>query len=533
MAVRYAKGDRAWGICQRCGQRDRLIDLVFDEQYPMLRVHVECFDFKHPQERLHAIHDPVSLWRPSPEDYPMTAPVLDADQATSLDPIIITWTAASSPVLNINGYRLYRSVNDGAYTLVTTLPVIRDDFGAITTETLTYTDNDAYVDGDIIAYYVVAYSGLESEGQDVYEVRSNIDAVTITGGVFVPSADVRWIATENLILNTISPDYLLDAHDQVFYSAADWSSLSATRDMLIWVNNNLFWVTGYGSSNAVYYSLHDGTGQGIISGIQLPSEGNIDFFPYSVKAVVAGNGEMWLGGFLSLGSNQLLAGIAPFDGVTNPGVDVVFIPDYNGPFNSQVFDTIVLDGGLNVLAIVGWSDFPGDGNPFGGIYNYEVGTDTWTKLIESAATGGSGGVFVQGASGVLLAVTSFTIFRSTDNGANWTETATPWGVSATAPRCSWGSVNGTDIFVAVLPESEVLYYSTDGITWTTVTPGLNFTMIDVVVVNDLVVFVGYDTITGESLFGYMHTHGTLVISSAGDSVFAGVAVARRINYGGI
>lgn len=74
--VRYARGDKAWGWCQRCGLRALLKDLVFDGYYPEMRVHPKCRDDRHPQERLTPIKDAQALYRPSPEPGGPTSPVL-------------------------------------------------------------------------------------------------------------------------------------------------------------------------------------------------------------------------------------------------------------------------------------------------------------------------------------------------------------------------------------------------------------------------------------------------------------------------
>lgn len=66
-ATQYAKGKLAKGVCQRCGLWALLNDLVFDGYYRNLRVHPECRDSRHPQERLVKVSDPQTLWRPSPE----------------------------------------------------------------------------------------------------------------------------------------------------------------------------------------------------------------------------------------------------------------------------------------------------------------------------------------------------------------------------------------------------------------------------------------------------------------------------------
>lgn len=82
MAREYARGDHAWGECGRCAGRALLKDLIFDGQLPNIRVHPECYEPKHPQERLVAVDDPVALWRPSPEvlDAP-SAPVLEGEES--------------------------------------------------------------------------------------------------------------------------------------------------------------------------------------------------------------------------------------------------------------------------------------------------------------------------------------------------------------------------------------------------------------------------------------------------------------------
>lgn len=166
----YARGNRAWGLCQRCGLRGLLNNLLFDQQYPNLRVHPECWDEKHPQERLLPVSDATSLWRPSPEDYPIVAPVLAVEQAGS--DVQVVWTMATSTVLRINSYQLFRKVNDGEYALLETLPVTYDDFAAIVSQTLEYLDDTGYETDDVVTYYVEAVAG-------EFSARSNEAAVTI------------------------------------------------------------------------------------------------------------------------------------------------------------------------------------------------------------------------------------------------------------------------------------------------------------------------------------------------------------------
>jgi hypothetical protein len=57
----YARGSKAWGHCQRCGFRYLLNELVADGQIEDLQVCVECYDPKHPQERIPPLADPSAL----------------------------------------------------------------------------------------------------------------------------------------------------------------------------------------------------------------------------------------------------------------------------------------------------------------------------------------------------------------------------------------------------------------------------------------------------------------------------------------
>lgn len=83
MAQKYAKGNKAWGICGRSGRKMLLKDMVFDGRYPNMRVDPAWYEGKHPQEYLAQVDDPTALFRPSPEviNAP-TAPVLTAVQTS-------------------------------------------------------------------------------------------------------------------------------------------------------------------------------------------------------------------------------------------------------------------------------------------------------------------------------------------------------------------------------------------------------------------------------------------------------------------
>lgn len=61
----YARGDKAWGYCQRSGKRMLLKELVRDGHDENLLVAPEWYEPEHPQERLPEVSDPVTLRRPS------------------------------------------------------------------------------------------------------------------------------------------------------------------------------------------------------------------------------------------------------------------------------------------------------------------------------------------------------------------------------------------------------------------------------------------------------------------------------------
>jgi hypothetical protein len=61
MPASFARGSKAWGHCQRCGFRYLLNELVADGQISGLRVCEECYDPKHPQERVPPLTDRMAL----------------------------------------------------------------------------------------------------------------------------------------------------------------------------------------------------------------------------------------------------------------------------------------------------------------------------------------------------------------------------------------------------------------------------------------------------------------------------------------
>jgi hypothetical protein len=80
---RYAKGTRAWGICQRSGARYLLSDLIEDGRIPGLLVHPSWYEPFQQQERPIDVSDPQALRDPSPEvsiesNYKVPAPSPEA-----------------------------------------------------------------------------------------------------------------------------------------------------------------------------------------------------------------------------------------------------------------------------------------------------------------------------------------------------------------------------------------------------------------------------------------------------------------------
>ncbi len=160
MARKYAGGNRAWVICQRCGMRGLYRDSVFDGNIANLRVHPECWEPKHPQELLPKVTDPVALWRPSPE-WGGTAPVLTAEQSEVTGFIDLTWTEAGIFNARFESYDVYRAVGDpvtgepGEYQPLESLPILYDEFMEIIEQTLEYVDEDIEPD-TTYAYKVLA-----------------------------------------------------------------------------------------------------------------------------------------------------------------------------------------------------------------------------------------------------------------------------------------------------------------------------------------------------------------------------------------
>jgi hypothetical protein len=147
----YAKGRIAWGLCQRCGLRYLLRELVLDGYYPNIRVCKGCYDPPQPQERLAVVSDPVALWKPAVDTYSILPPILTG-MVVNGDQVVLNWTSIDGPPVGADhvgghgpygsaGYVVMRSIDSGVtWQILATLMNTADEFGALAIETLTYTD---------------------------------------------------------------------------------------------------------------------------------------------------------------------------------------------------------------------------------------------------------------------------------------------------------------------------------------------------------------------------------------------------------
>lgn len=142
-----------------------------DGYYPNIRVCRGCYDPPQPQERLAVVSDPVALWKPAVDTYLVPAPFLTA--VISAGHVILTWTSIMAntgggdrggkhhgPYLSA-AYEVHRSIDAGlTFTLLATLPNTADEFGALSVETLTYTDLTPTVNNP--QYYIRGYDTHEN-----------------------------------------------------------------------------------------------------------------------------------------------------------------------------------------------------------------------------------------------------------------------------------------------------------------------------------------------------------------------------------
>lgn len=123
--------------------RFKYSELKQDGYFKHLIVCGDCWDGEHPQEKLLRVSDPVGLYLGTPDTiYPPTAPVMNTPVLLG-DDVELSWTASLSPDSGVAGYRVMRATGPtGELTQIADLPVTRDDFGGITNEPLSYTDEN-------------------------------------------------------------------------------------------------------------------------------------------------------------------------------------------------------------------------------------------------------------------------------------------------------------------------------------------------------------------------------------------------------
>ncbi len=115
-----------------------LQDLVFDGQYPNMRVDPAYYEPKHPLELPPPTDDPVALWRPSPDDHHLTAPILTLDFFDEVT-AELSWTHSHSDAFMVKGYHLqFRPHGDeyAAWQNYGSYLITRDMFGKIVVEIL-------------------------------------------------------------------------------------------------------------------------------------------------------------------------------------------------------------------------------------------------------------------------------------------------------------------------------------------------------------------------------------------------------------
>lgn len=148
-AIAYASGRYAWGTCDKCGLRFKYLELRSDGHWRHLRVCSECYDSRHPQERLLRVSDAVALWRPSPQEkHAPTVPVLSGVlNGTTAE---LSWTAVTSQDSRPAGYYVTRDE-----VQIANLEIEADYTGAIQVDPRAY-DDESLAAGTY-EYSVTAY----------------------------------------------------------------------------------------------------------------------------------------------------------------------------------------------------------------------------------------------------------------------------------------------------------------------------------------------------------------------------------------
>ncbi len=165
--------------------------MVEDGYYPSLIVCRECRDERHPQERLPKLDDPVTIFKPAPDD--VGEPPELSGEMTGND-AHLSWTEAEPINARIDSYDLYRRVQgDADWTLVVSLPITYDVFMAIEAQTLEYDDSGLNA-ATVYEYFVEAVT--DPEGPDT--MGSNIVELTTAPGASITPETGELVLTEEL-----------------------------------------------------------------------------------------------------------------------------------------------------------------------------------------------------------------------------------------------------------------------------------------------------------------------------------------------
>jgi hypothetical protein len=164
-ATRYAQGHDAWGLCQKCGLRFFLADLVFDKFFPALRVCRGCYDPKQPQEFRVEVTDPQLLYKPSPEDAPDNPILTAAAQGAN---VALAWQAITLR----GGARVDAYLVERQGVQIASLPVTYYDLNLADL----VENGDPREGNDGIASQTLSYVDTPPTGQWIYQVIAQLDS---------------------------------------------------------------------------------------------------------------------------------------------------------------------------------------------------------------------------------------------------------------------------------------------------------------------------------------------------------------------
>lgn len=150
---KYARGSHAVGECARCGAKRLYKNLVFDGYYAWMRVCPQCYEARHPQERIISAADPVALFRPAPQMVPApSTPVLSG--IVTLGQPVLSWTQSIAGADFVTQYFLFRSTDGLPAVQIGNPQVVRDWDAAVLSYGSPFVDLTATA-GHSYGYYVL------------------------------------------------------------------------------------------------------------------------------------------------------------------------------------------------------------------------------------------------------------------------------------------------------------------------------------------------------------------------------------------